>query len=391
MGKKLTVVIIGLILFYQIIIIIFVSFTLNKVYASINPHKVNEIIDELIVVYKEKYELVKKNSPSECSAVEERYTEILSDKQHYFLLNHYLNRIKNNTLIFFGLITIAVLFLICASLVLYINLNTGMIDAVFHSLNIYKKTGALNPINTDRVVLYKEQGLRYNTIIRDANRLKQQKDAESAFSNKTGSGLFFMHEIKNMLSPLMLRIESIKHYGTMPDNISEDICAIERALLKGTQKMKSYRSLFNLNKPEYVDVDIKNMIESIIEFIDLNRIVIVEGDNSIVYSDKFYLETIFKNIIKNSIEAVNSFSFAKPLFVRVIINENIVIVENNGPEISKDIIDKVFEAGFSTKESGDGIGLYLVKELCEISGYEITLESNNSLTKYTVKLIKENS
>ena len=49
-------------------------------------------------------------------------------------------------------------------------------------------------------------------------------------------------------------------------------------------------------------------------------------------------------------------------------NHVIISLQNNGPEIDKNIIDRIFEEGFSTKKNknGDnGFGLHIVKEIVD--------------------------
>lgn len=75
------------------------------------------------------------------------------------------------------------------------------------------------------------------------------------------------------------------------------------------------------------------------------------------------LDQVWTNIINNAIEAG-----AKNIYIDVYIkNENFIAVkiENDGPEIPKEIIDKIFDKHFTTKEKGTGIGLSMVKDIIE--------------------------
>ena len=58
-----------------------------------------------------------------------------------------------------------------------------------------------------------------------------------------------------------------------------------------------------------------------------------------------------------------------------------VIIEDNGPGIPVDKIDKVFEPYLTTKEKGTGLGLAIVKHNTELYGGQVFIHSE--LGKYT--------
>lgn len=100
------------------------------------------------------------------------------------------------------------------------------------------------------------------------------------------------------------------------------------------------------------------------------------------------LQRIISNIVRNSIEALDGKGL---LMIKSYYSYNTVIIDiqNNGPEINKDVIGKIFEEGFSTKENKDGdngFGLYIVKEIIDKYYGSINVNSNQSLTTFTIKL-----
>ena len=71
------------------------------------------------------------------------------------------------------------------------------------------------------------------------------------------------------------------------------------------------------------------------------------------------------------------------------INNIVISIQNNGPEIEENIIEKIFEQGFSTKDNknGDnGFGLYIVKEIIEKYNGSINVNSSKELTSFNIKL-----
>lgn len=65
-------------------------------------------------------------------------------------------------------------------------------------------------------------------------------------------------------------------------------------------------------------------------------------------------------------------------------------VENLGPNIPKDFVNKIFQAGFSTKKERLGVprgdGLSIVKQVVDRYGGEINIHSNKNSTTFIVKI-----
>lgn len=100
------------------------------------------------------------------------------------------------------------------------------------------------------------------------------------------------------------------------------------------------------------------------------------------------LHKIISNIVRNSIEALKGRGL---LMINSYYSYNYVIIslQNNGPEIDKNIIDRIFEEGFSTKKNknGDnGFGLHIVKEIVDKNNGHISVTSNKEVTKFVIKL-----
>ena len=100
------------------------------------------------------------------------------------------------------------------------------------------------------------------------------------------------------------------------------------------------------------------------------------------------MSIIITNLITNSIQAKKE---NEELEIKVTV-ENIykkvkIIVEDNGIGIPKDKIAQIFEPNFTTKTSGTGLGLSMVKKMIEDYDGEITLTSEeNVFTKFTINL-----
>lgn len=83
------------------------------------------------------------------------------------------------------------------------------------------------------------------------------------------------------------------------------------------------------------------------------------------------LERLFSNLMRNAIQ------FAGPdVTIRIGIMEDGFFVEDDGPGIRPDERERIFEWGYSTHESGMGIGLSFVREITNVHNWEISVTTS---------------
>lgn len=129
---------------------------------------------------------------------------------------------------------------------------------------------------------------------------------------------------------------------------------------------------------------VNNVIRKNKDILLLKRIYIkIDDIDKIVLSDAKWIYFIINQIIGNSIK-YSKIENAKIKFNTKIINAvTILEIEDNGIGINEKDINKVFNKSF-TGENGrklsnsTGMGLYLVKKLCNKLGHNISIESNES-------------
>jgi signal transduction histidine kinase len=104
-------------------------------------------------------------------------------------------------------------------------------------------------------------------------------------------------------------------------------------------------------------------------------------------ADKKYIEQIFINLLKNSIDAVNTDQ--GKINLRGFKNrDNKVILEisDTGVGIPEEISDQIFIPFFTTKDNGSGIGLSLAQQIMRLHGGSISVQSEaNKETVFTLK------
>ena len=112
-----------------------------------------------------------------------------------------------------------------------------------------------------------------------------------------------------------------------------------------------------------------------------------------IYGDNLSLEQLFINLILNSRDAISAKknmndNFAGVIKITTTFHDNKVklVIEDNGCGIPKDIIPKIWTPFFTTKkkEKGTGIGLSLSYRIVEEHNADVSIDSSNEGTSFTI-------
>ena len=98
---------------------------------------------------------------------------------------------------------------------------------------------------------------------------------------------------------------------------------------------------------------------------------------------------VLANLIDNALDATTGAEHPageKPT-VELVLGEDLrswfFSVRNNGPAISEKQRARIFEAGFTTKKTGQGMGLFIVNQTVTELGGRITVESHDGDTVFS--------
>jgi signal transduction histidine kinase len=93
--------------------------------------------------------------------------------------------------------------------------------------------------------------------------------------------------------------------------------------------------------------------------------------------DRTQLIRIITNLVKNGIQAIPEEQSDKKIVVRIkrVANEVEIAVSDNGSGIPPENSDRIFEPKFTTKTSGMGLGLGIIKNIIENYSGTITFET----------------
>jgi signal transduction histidine kinase len=105
-------------------------------------------------------------------------------------------------------------------------------------------------------------------------------------------------------------------------------------------------------------------------------------------ADKNQLIRVFNNLIQNAVQAIgNNKDGSITIYLDKEGQEFLISVADNGPGIPDEMVDKIFSPSFTTKSSGMGLGLALVRSIIIEAGGSITFESSPDVgTTFFIRL-----
>lgn len=132
-------------------------------------------------------------------------------------------------------------------------------------------------------------------------------------------------------------------------------------------------------------VDVKKYIKSYLESLDNMRIKIFTEFTDSPHKSRlhiFDLGVVLDNLLINAMDQA-----AEEIHFKFIDKQNILLISSNRP-LSDKIKNKddIFALGFTTKENGTGVGMYIIKEICIKFKWDISVDSDRNWTYFTIDL-----
>ena len=202
------------------------------------------------------------------------------------------------------------------------------------------------------------------------------------------------HEIMNSLSPIISLSKSMQKSINNSAKILEGLNAIENTGEGLINFITEYRKLSNLPPPEMKQFKAIKLLEHIRSLFkqecEKRKIMLsigLEDQDLKLNADMFQVEQVLVNMVTNSMEVLSGRTDGViKLTAGSYADFTEITVEDNGPGISKDIMDKIFIPFFSTKKKGIGIGLSLSKQIITNHNAIISLSSDPGVsTKFIIR------
>jgi PAS domain S-box-containing protein len=215
-------------------------------------------------------------------------------------------------------------------------------------------------------------------VLKDITMIKRERQLLSekqAAAGQLAAGI--AHEIRNPITAikgfLQLMLREHKGETTYFRIVESEINRVEMIL-------KELMVLAKPTKINYEELDLRSLLDKVLTLMEsqtlLNNIEVIEVR---IVGDENQLKQVFINYIKNAIEAMPD--GGKLIVEGIHLNKSVHIrIIDQGGGIPSDILDRISEPFFTTKEHGTGLGMLVSNEIIEEHKGKINILSNTEGT-----------
>lgn len=240
----------------------------------------------------------------------------------------------------------------------------------------------------------------HNTkLVREKFALERKMYENEKLSSLGRLSASIAHEVKNPLSSIktitQVMLEEIPETDPNREGLTLILGEIDR-LSRVVRKLLRFAKPHTSNLEE---VDVLTVIRDVLLLLkheanksSVNIICSLDDDDTIgILSDRDALSEIFFNLIHNAIQALPEGGNVK-IDKSVQYNEDnfpismTIGISDNGDGIPSAHLEKIFKPFFTTKQTGTGLGLTIVKQRIDKLKGEIIVEDNNPGTRFEVTL-----
>ena len=194
------------------------------------------------------------------------------------------------------------------------------------------------------------------------------------------------HEIKNPLTPMRLTTQSfMNRFDPNDPDIKKKVTDFSNLLIQQIDTMSEVAEAFSdfatLPKPYMKKCDLVELTQMAVNIFHHEQIVFTSNKAHLFYKlDRSQWIRVITNLVQNALQSVPKSK--KPQIGVQLFSENnqiILSIMDNGNGIDPEVKQKIFEPKFTTKSSGMGLGLGIVKNI---------IESHNGTIKCVSKMKK---
>jgi nitrogen fixation/metabolism regulation signal transduction histidine kinase len=178
------------------------------------------------------------------------------------------------------------------------------------------------------------------------------------------------HEMKNPLTPLRLAAHRLNRIASEQAELAEPIAVIADETARLEELAARFAMLGRPAEGPRAPVDIAELLQRLLATdvpAAVDSTIVVSAANTFVLADYNALIQVFRNLVRNALEAMDSTQ--RPAALRVSVADDRehadwlrVIVADNGRGLGDGPWDRLFEPDFTSKAGGTGLGLAVARQ-----------------------------
>jgi signal transduction histidine kinase len=221
------------------------------------------------------------------------------------------------------------------------------------------------------------------TLLRRSDRRRAEEEKVAAIGTATAR---ILHQIKNPLQTVVLNADILQDERIVSDaatrrEVCEAIVSESQRLVTMLDELSVYASGARraLNRQPVRLDELVGQLARQEERSGRDTGMRVEHalqPDTVVFADAYYLHQVFENLVRNAREAMQDQRDARlALRVDAVGTAAEVRVTDNGPGITPEQLEGIFQPFVSTKGKGMGLGLAICREIVEGHGGRLDVES----------------
>jgi PAS domain S-box-containing protein len=247
-----------------------------------------------------------------------------------------------------------------------------------------RKDGTVFPVMLSAVSIYDKKGelVGSNTIIRDVTDIHSAKQEAEEQKIKRLSAMGELsariaHDLRNPLSVIKNATKLIRMQNpNLDENILNKFSFIDSAITRMSHQIDEVLDFVRPKQLSKVHTTSTEILQNV-----MNRIIVPDtvqvnlpSDKIGIVCDLYGMEIVFVNLIINAIQAMD---YHGTINIRVSENKDNILfdIEDTGPGIPADLLPKIFDPLFTTRQIGTGLGLVSCKSIVEKHGGTITVKT----------------
>ncbi len=183
----------------------------------------------------------------------------------------------------------------------------------------------------------------------------------------------------------LVDISKKRYHDKMNKEISDNFDTIEKITLKLSHQIHDVLTFVRASPLQLTQSSITDVLSQTIKeiFVPSTIKINLPKNDMAIKCDITKLKRVFSNLIINAIQAMN---YHGTINIRTMDKDNhaVIEIEDTGKGIPDEMMDKIFEPLFTTKEYGTGLGLKTCKNIVEQHKGKITFRNNPTTFSITI-------
>jgi signal transduction histidine kinase len=232
---------------------------------------------------------------------------------------------------------------------------------------------------------------QYNFMVKELEKSAEilaQSQKESAWKEMAKQ---VAHEIKNPLTPMKLNVQLFERQLKANDpDFESKLKKFTNSMIEQVDTLAHIATAFSdfarMPSSAKKEIDLSLIVKSTIAFYDSIKIRTEKLEDACwIYADQGQIIRVLNNIINNAVEAIPE---SRETLITISLTKQddkvMLVVSDNGVGVPVVLQDKIFEPNFTTKNSGMGLGLAMVKRIVDDLNGDVSFKSvqNKGTTFY---------